>query len=67
MSEKEFDKLYDEFLDKGEIASADVKLYYGVMIDSFEKYVESIQQQMFRSAFQFGYDTAMKKVGAACE
>lgn len=55
MGEKEFDRIYSEFLENEYSASESVRGAYSSMDDAFEEYLCAIQEDVFRKAFEYGY------------
>jgi len=65
MSEKEFEKIYDEYREGLDTAPDSVRNAYSTLHDAFENYLCAIEEWTFRTAFEFALDyvakTEMKK------
>ncbi|MDE7185611.1 MAG: hypothetical protein K2O40_14375 [Lachnospiraceae bacterium] len=63
-----FEKIYSECVENQPQASEAVRCNYKEMIEAFEEYLNATQEDMFRYAYQCGYEaaiTAFTKGGAA--
>ena len=60
MTEKEFNKIYDEYNENLGHAPERVTNAYQAMHDAFEEYLCAIEEWTFRTAFEFGRDYAAK-------
>lgn len=60
MSDKEFEKIYEEYSENVGQAPDRVKDAYSAMHDAFEEYLCAVEEWTIRSAFEFGRDYATK-------
>ncbi len=60
MSDKEFEKIYEEYNENLESAPESVKKAYQMMWEGFETYLCAVEEWTFRTAFEFGCDYAAK-------
>ena len=54
MSEKQFEKLYEDYCENRSTSSGDVRRTYDEINDAFENYINAICEDEFRNAFMFG-------------
>lgn len=60
--EETFQKIYSECLEHNALPTSEaVQSSYCGMNDLFNKYLEAIQENMFRYAYQCGFEAALKK------
>lgn len=64
MSEKQFEKLYEEYNESRPTASDDVRRTYSEMHTAFEEYLNAVCEDEFRNIFMFGYAYGMKAAKA---
>lgn len=67
MSEKQFEKLYEDYCENRSTSSGDVRRTYDEINDAFENYINAICEDEFRNAFMFGYAYGMKAAKAEME
>lgn len=60
MSEKQWEKIYDEYRESLEQGPDSVRDAYQEMNEAFEKYLCAIEDWTARTAFQFGFDYAAR-------
>ncbi len=60
--EKTFEKIYEECLENEPQVSEAVRSSYKEMNKAFEEYLSAIQENMFRYAYQCGYEAAVKAI-----
>ena len=64
MNRRQLDRYYDEFMENvQESASDDVQKAYGDMSHWFDEYLSAIQEDVFKQAFQYGYEQGLKDAG----
>lgn len=62
MSKQQIDEYYNEFMENvQESASDDVRKGYSNMCGWFDEYLSAVQEDMFRQAFQYGYEQGLKE------
>lgn len=54
MNEKEFEKIYEEYIENLEQAPEGVRTEYLAMVNAFDEYLCAIEKWTFRIAFEFG-------------
>lgn len=59
-SEEEFEEIYEKSLENKPMVSCGVQDNYEGMHRMFEDYLASVQEDMFRYAYQCGYEAALK-------
>lgn len=59
--EENFEKIYSESMEEAPQAPEQVSCAYSSMHDAFEECLNSIQEYMFRYAYQCGYKAAQKE------
>lgn len=60
MSNKEFEKIYDEYNESLGTAPESVRNAYRAMHDAFEGYLCAVEEWTFRTAFEFGQNYVSK-------
>lgn len=60
MSNKEFEKIYEEYNESLGTAPDSVRSAYQAMNDAFEKYLCAVEEWTFRTAFEFGQNYAAR-------
>lgn len=62
MSEKQFNELYGEYLERMSTAPDNVKTTYSDLGTALENYMIALQEHTFRDAFLMGYEKGMAAV-----
>ena len=62
-NEEVFREIYGECIENQQQASKDVRDSYSRMNDEFENYLNAVQEDMFRYAYQSGYEAAVLAFG----
>ena len=66
MSEDVLKKYYETFLEETQTpAPAEVQTTYKRHLRAFEDYLEAVQEDMFKQAFQYGYRQGLKAANIA--
>lgn len=60
MNRQQLDKYYDKFMDEIQETSDDTRKSYENMCHWFDEYVSAVTEEIFKQAFQYGYEQGMK-------
>lgn len=62
MNEKEFDKIYEEYMESSGEAPEELKKAYQAMKDALDDYLCAVEKYMFRTGFEFAQNHNKKVV-----